>query len=75
MVSSESPSGYYSGFFPEERRTQLPGGYMGKILRVDLSSGLMKDENLPEEPMLRKLWGGQLLAEYILLHELEIGIS
>jgi len=75
MVSSESLSGYYSGFFPGERRTQLPGGYMGRILRVDLSSGLMKDENLPEEPMLRKLWGGQLLAEYILLHELEMGID
>ena len=48
--------------FPRERKTALPGGYMGKILRVDLSSGTMKDENLPEEPVLRKLPGGQALA-------------
>src|SRR5215470_3906097 len=27
----------YANFFPRERRTRLPGGYMGKILRVDLS--------------------------------------
>src|SRR5687768_12865597 len=59
--------------FPAQRHTRLPGGYMGKIIRVDLSKGELLYENLPEEPVLRKLWGGQLLAEYILLHELEIG--
>ncbi len=48
---------------------------MGQILRVDLRSGSCRAENLPEEPVLRKLWGGQLLAEYILLHELEIGVE
>ena len=26
-------------FFPAQRHTRLPGGYMGKILRVDLSKG------------------------------------
>jgi aldehyde:ferredoxin oxidoreductase len=56
--------------FPRERKTQLPGGYMGRILRVNLSTGSMQDENLPEEPLLRKLIGGQALATYILLKEL-----
>jgi aldehyde:ferredoxin oxidoreductase len=45
---------------------------MGKILRVDLSSGSIKDENSPEEPVLRKLIGGQALATYILLKELPL---
>src|SRR3954468_12037323 len=53
--------------FPAVRHTPLPGGYMGKLLRVDLSSGRCWDVNLPEEPVLRKLWGGQALATYILL--------
>ena len=48
---------------------------MGKILRVDLSSGSIKDENLPEEPALRKLVGGQALASYILLKELPLDAS
>ncbi|HVE16307.1 MAG TPA: aldehyde ferredoxin oxidoreductase N-terminal domain-containing protein [Chthoniobacterales bacterium] len=50
--------------------TRLPGGYMGRILRVDLTRGITKDENLPEEPVLRKFIGGQALALYILLKEL-----
>src|SRR3970282_1885361 len=58
--------------FPVERSTPLPGGYMGKILRVDLTSGALKDENLPEEPILRKFIGGQALASYILLKELPL---
>ena len=41
--------------FPKTRTTPLPGGYMGKILRVDLTTGALKDENLPEEPILKKL--------------------
>jgi aldehyde:ferredoxin oxidoreductase len=45
---------------------------MGKILRVDLTAGHCDDLNLPEEPLLRKLWGGQALANYILLHELPL---
>jgi aldehyde:ferredoxin oxidoreductase len=43
---------------------------MGKLLRVDLTAGSMRDENLPEEPMLRKFIGGQALGCYILLKEL-----
>ena len=56
-----------SDLFPTHRKTKLPGGYMGKILRVDLTAGSMRDENLPEEPLLRKYIGWQALAEYILL--------
>lgn len=58
--------------FPAVRRTPLPGGYMGKLLRVDMTSGAFKDENLPEEPILRKYWGGQALAIYVLLNELPL---
>ena len=60
----------YTELFPVDRKTKLPGGYMGKILRVDLTSGSIKDENLPEETVLKKLIGGQALATYILLKEL-----
>ncbi|HEY1373151.1 MAG TPA: aldehyde ferredoxin oxidoreductase N-terminal domain-containing protein [Candidatus Binatia bacterium] len=56
--------------FPARRTTRLPGGYMGRILRVDLTTGKFTDENLPEEPVLRKFVGGQALALYILLKEL-----
>jgi aldehyde:ferredoxin oxidoreductase len=45
---------------------------MGRLLRVDLTSGSVRDENLPEEPVLRKFIGGQLLASYILLKELPL---
>ena len=56
----------YSNFFPSQRTTRLPGGYMGKILRVDMTSGKITDLNLPEEPLPRKYWGGQLFAEHVL---------
>src|SRR5918994_1679747 len=65
----------YTNFFPSQRKTRLPGGYMGKILRVDLSTPKFTDLNAPEEPHLRKYWGGQVMAEYILLNELLLGID
>jgi aldehyde:ferredoxin oxidoreductase len=55
-----------SDLFPMHRKTRLPGGYMGKMLRVDMTTGSMQDENLPEEPVLRKFIGGQALALYML---------
>ena len=61
-----------SDIFPRQRKTRLPGGYMGRILRVDLTTGSMRDENLPEEPLLKKFIGGQALASYILLRELPL---
>jgi len=42
---------------------------MGKILRVDMTSGALTDENLPEEPDLRRFIGGQALALHILMRE------
>ena len=69
MNDGKSPSDY-TNFFPAQRKTRLPGGYMGKILRVDMTTGKLTDLNLPEEPQLRKYWGGQLFAEYVLLNEL-----
>ena len=45
---------------------------MGKILRVDLTTGKLTDENLPEEPILKKFIGGQALALYILMNELPL---
>jgi aldehyde:ferredoxin oxidoreductase len=58
--------------FPQKRITRLPEGYMGRVLRVDLTTGSVKAENLPEEPALRKFIGGQALATYILLSELSL---
>src|SRR2546422_11409445 len=60
-------SGDYSDFFPVRRQTRLPGGYMGKILRVELGTGKLADLNLPEETLLRKYWGGQRFAKYVLV--------
>lgn len=56
--------------FPANRSELLPGGYMGKILRVDLSTRKVVEDNLPEESVLRKYLGGQALAQLFLLHEL-----
>lgn len=64
---------YGKKIFPAFRKTPLPGGYMGKILRVNLTDGKVKDENLPETPILRQYIGGQGLAQYILMHELPPG--
>ncbi|MGZ8522747.1 MAG: aldehyde ferredoxin oxidoreductase N-terminal domain-containing protein, partial [Candidatus Binatia bacterium] len=58
--------------FPAQRQTSLPGGYMGKVLRVNLTTGKLTNENLPEEPILKKFIGGQALALYILMHELPL---
>ena len=61
--------------FPKKRKTPLPGGYMGKILRVNLTSGKITTENLPEEPVLRKWIGGKGLGQLILQRELPEGVS
>lgn len=71
-ASAARPGAEYSSFFPKVRRSPLSGGYMGKIARVDLTRGSVTDVLLPEEPILRKLWGGQLFGEYVLLNELAI---
>ncbi|MGZ9186726.1 MAG: aldehyde ferredoxin oxidoreductase N-terminal domain-containing protein [Candidatus Binatia bacterium] len=48
---------------------------MGKILRVDMTTGAMTDENLPEEPHLRRFIGGQALALYILMREQSLDVK
>jgi len=49
-------------------------GYMGKILRVNLSKGEIKDEPLPED-MARKYIGGRGLGAKILFEELKPGVD
>ncbi|NIM06807.1 MAG: aldehyde ferredoxin oxidoreductase, partial [Armatimonadetes bacterium] len=58
--------------FSKGRMSPLPGGYMGKLLRVNLTSRSIREEHLPEEPVLKKFVGGQALASYILLKELPL---
>jgi len=48
----------------------VPGGYMGKILRVDLTNGKLRDETLPDE-VLRDWIGGRGLGVYLMLKEVD----
>ena len=38
-VAAKTRTGKLKVLFPKQRRTPLPGGYMGKILRVNLTTG------------------------------------
>jgi len=49
-------------------------GYMGKILRVNLTNGTITEE-FPEEEILRKYLGGAGLATWYLINETEKGID
>lgn len=49
------------------------GGYVGRILRVDLTHGSVSDEPLPPEGVLRKFVGGLGLAAKILYDEVPAG--
>jgi aldehyde:ferredoxin oxidoreductase len=62
-----APGDILRTLLPRQRTTPLPGGYMGQILWVDLTAGRCEPLGLPEEPILKKLWGGQALANYLLL--------
>jgi aldehyde:ferredoxin oxidoreductase len=50
----------------------MMGGYMGKLLRIDLSSGQIKDEKISED-ILRNFIGGRGLGVKILYDELKPG--
>ncbi|KON29788.1 aldehyde:ferredoxin oxidoreductase [miscellaneous Crenarchaeota group-15 archaeon DG-45] len=52
----------------------MSGGYVGKFLRIDLGSGRIKDEKIPEET-LRNFIGGRGLGVKILYDELRTGID
>ena len=53
---------------------KMPGGYNGKILRVNLSNGTTKTEAI-DEAFCRKHIGGAGFVSYYLLNELEPGID
>ncbi|MEM2905217.1 MAG: aldehyde ferredoxin oxidoreductase family protein [Candidatus Bathyarchaeia archaeon] len=55
-------------------RPSMPYGYMGKVLRVDLSDGRTVVEK-PEENFYRRYFGGRALIAYYLLKELKPGID
>jgi aldehyde:ferredoxin oxidoreductase len=47
----------------------MPGGYMGRVLRVDLWSEKIYIESLPPDNVLRKWLGGRGLGVYYMLKE------
>lgn len=51
------------------------GGYMGKILRINIETEKISDESLPAEDVLRKYVGCLGLGEWYLLRELPTGIG
>ncbi|NLP30047.1 MAG: hypothetical protein GX363_02835 [Clostridiales bacterium] len=53
----------------------IRGGYRGKILRVDLTSGSITVEGLPKEAILRKYVGNFGLGLWYLMKELPDGIG
>jgi len=53
----------------------IRGGYRGKILRVDLTTGKITSEGLPEERILRKYIGNFGLGLWYLMRELPMGVS
>ena len=53
----------------------VKGGYMGKILRVDLTKGSTTIEDLPEESILRKYIGCFGLGLWYLMKELPAGVT
>ena len=53
----------------------IKGGYRGKILRVDLTSGSITTEGLPDEKILRKYLGNFGLGLWYLMRELPEGVG
>src|SRR5271157_3834703 len=51
----------------------IPGGYNGKILRVNLSSNSISTEEI-QGPFCRKYLGGAGFVAYFLLQELQAGV-
>lgn len=48
------------------RDFEIKGGYMGKVLRIDLSSGIIKEEELDAEKVALYLGGAGLGARYLI---------
>ena len=53
----------------------IKGGYRGKILRVDLTTGSIDIEGLPDESLLRKYVGNFGLGLWYLMKELPTGVA
>lgn len=53
----------------------IRGGYCGKILRVNLTTGYVTTEQLPDESTLRKYIGGFGLGLWYLMKDLPTGVS
>ncbi|MEM4627915.1 MAG: aldehyde ferredoxin oxidoreductase N-terminal domain-containing protein, partial [Ignisphaera sp.] len=51
------------------------GGYMGRVLRVDLTHGKILVEDLPPEDVLRRWIGGRGLGVYYMLKEVDPRIN
>ncbi|MFC1868850.1 aldehyde ferredoxin oxidoreductase family protein [Thermodesulfobacteriota bacterium] len=69
----EHPSN--GSFSQANSKNRLPGGYMGKMLRVDLSRNEINESELPSENILRQYLGGQGLGQWILMQELPSDIE
>jgi aldehyde:ferredoxin oxidoreductase len=54
---------------------EMRGGYVGKILRVDLTKGTLTEDKLPPEKELRKYLGGLGLGLDILVNELPLEVK
>ena len=52
----------------------MVGGYVGKYLRVDLSTGQIREEKFPEET-LRNFIGGRGLGVKIIYDEVKPGVD
>ena len=52
----------------------MPTGYNGKILRVNLTSGILSEET-PAEIVYRTYMGGSALSSYFLLKEQKPGVD
>jgi aldehyde:ferredoxin oxidoreductase len=55
--------------------TTTRGGYVGKILRVDLTKGAITTEGLPKEKILRQYVGATGLAVKLLHDELPVHVK
>ena len=53
----------------------MVGGYMGQLLKVDLTKGAHENSPLPDEAILRRYVGGIGLGMYLLLNEAPAGVK
>jgi aldehyde:ferredoxin oxidoreductase len=59
----------------KRRERMISGGYKGKILRVNLTTGTIRREKLPDESIMRKYVGGFGIGLWYLMQELPTGVG